>query len=235
MTPSGGARERARAEITAEIKEAARRRIALDGAPALSLRAVARDLGFVSSAIYRYFASRDELLTALIVDAYDDLGTAAEAALGTGGPDPARRWLAVAGAVRDWALEHRHEYALLYGSPVPGYRAPELTVGPASRVTLALASVVASAAAAGRLEERPVPAGLSPGVLDDARRIRDLATPGVSDGAALRTLVAWNGLFGMVSFELFGHTVGVVEDRRGVFEAGAAALGWFVGLAGGPG
>ena len=75
-----GARERARAELTQEIKAAARARLAKDGASGLSLRAVSRDLGMVSSALYRYFPSRDELLTALIIDAYDALGVAAEKA-----------------------------------------------------------------------------------------------------------------------------------------------------------
>src|SRR5215475_9172589 len=72
------ARERARAEITREILEAGRRHLAMEGAAALSLRAIARDLGMVSSAVYRYVASRDDLLTRLIIDAYDALGAAAE-------------------------------------------------------------------------------------------------------------------------------------------------------------
>ena len=86
----------------------------------------------VSSAIYRYFPSRDDLLTALIIDGYNAIGEAAEqaeAACPAG--DFAGRWRAVGQAIRDWALAHPHEYALVYGSPVPGYRAPEQTIGPA--------------------------------------------------------------------------------------------------------
>src|SRR3954465_4125271 len=79
------ARERVRAELTAEITDAARRQLASVGAAGLSLRAVARELGMASSALYRYFPSRDELLTRLIVDGYDDLGAAGEAA-----DDPSR-------------------------------------------------------------------------------------------------------------------------------------------------
>ncbi len=113
------ARERARAELTREIKEAARRQLAAQGAQGLSLRAVARELGMVSSALYRYFPSRDELLTALIIDAYDALGSAAEAAsAGLPAAEVRGRWRAVCGAMRDWALAHPHEYALIYGSPV---------------------------------------------------------------------------------------------------------------------
>src|SRR4051795_7089262 len=114
------ARDRARAAVIGEIKDAARRRVADESAAALSLRAVARELGMVSSAIYRYFPSRDELLTALIVDAYDDVGAHAEAAVAASSELAAlERWQQVCSALRSWTLAHPHEYALLYGSPVP--------------------------------------------------------------------------------------------------------------------
>src|SRR3954454_5777737 len=74
------ARERVRLELTKEIKDIARRQLAIDGSAGLSLRAVAREVGMVSSAVYRYFPSRDDLLTALIIDAYDAVGAAATAA-----------------------------------------------------------------------------------------------------------------------------------------------------------
>jgi AcrR family transcriptional regulator len=142
------ARERARAEITAEILDAARGYLATDGAPALSLRAIARDLGMASSALYRYFSSRDQLLTRLIIDAYDSLGAAAEAAeAAVDRHDLAGRFAATCVAVRDWALAHPNEYALIYGSPVPGYVAPADTVRPASRVTTLLLRIIVEAAA----------------------------------------------------------------------------------------
>ena len=87
----------------------------------------------VSSAVYRYFPSRDDLLTALIIDAYDAVGERAEAAERASrnrGADA--RWLSVCEAVRAWALADPHEYALIFGSPVPGYAAPEATIAPAS-------------------------------------------------------------------------------------------------------
>src|SRR4051812_34165194 len=135
-------RARVRAEMTEEIKAAARRHLAADGAN-LSLRAVARELGMVSSAIYRYFASRDELLTALIVDAYDAIGSAAERAeAAVDRADLRGRWLTACRAVREWALANPHEYALLYGSPVPGYAAPQDTVPPASRVPVLISGIL---------------------------------------------------------------------------------------------
>lgn len=116
-------RARVRAGMIEEIKAVARRHLATDGAN-LSLRAVARDMGMVSSAIYRYFPSRDDLLTALILEAYDALGDAVEAADAAVGRDDLRgRWHAVCRAARAWALAHPAEYALIYGSPVPGYAA----------------------------------------------------------------------------------------------------------------
>ena len=145
------ARERVRAEITAEILDAARGYLATDGAPALSLRAIARDLGMASSALYRYFRSRDELLTRLIIDAYDSLGAAAEVREETiDRDDLAARFTAICDAVRGWALDHPNEYALIYGSPVPGYVAPADTVQPAIRVTTLLLRIIVDAAAAGR-------------------------------------------------------------------------------------
>src|ERR1700743_2215062 len=96
--PAGGrartARERARVELTREIKEEARRQLADAGANGLSLRAVARELGMVSSALYRYYPSRDDLLTALIIDAYDAIGAAAEEAAGVPDVSARDRWVA---------------------------------------------------------------------------------------------------------------------------------------------
>src|SRR5580704_19464666 len=111
--PAGSIRARVRAEMIAEIKAVARRHLETDGAN-LSLRAVARDMGMVSSALYRYFASRDDLLTALILDAYNALGEAAEAADAavTDRSQLRARWLATACGIRDWALRTPAEYAL---------------------------------------------------------------------------------------------------------------------------
>ena len=140
------ARQRVRAELTREIKHEARRQLASHGAEGLSLRAVARELGMVSSALYRYFPSRDDLLTALIIDAYDALGEAAEASAAAASADAAGgrgRWRALCAAIRGWALAHPHEYALIYGSPVPGYQAPQATIASAVRVVRVLGGVLA--------------------------------------------------------------------------------------------
>jgi AcrR family transcriptional regulator len=226
-----GARARVRAELTREIVDVARRHLASQGAAGLSLRAVARELGMASSAVYRYFPSRDELLTALIVEAYDALGEAAERADAACAPDDLRgRWHAVCRAAREWALAHPHEYGLLYGSPVPGYAAPQATIGPASRVGLALSAIVARGVATGAVDAGPggPDASLHPGI---APR---MGLPEHADGSlASRAILAWTTLFGLIGFELFGHTTNVVDDRDDYFDWSVAELAALVGLGGG--
>ncbi|HEX4087364.1 MAG TPA: TetR/AcrR family transcriptional regulator [Trebonia sp.] len=235
------ARERARVELTREIKEGARRQLAATGADGISLRAVARELGMASSALYRYYPSRDDLLTALIIDAYDAIGEAAEQAIADRGPAEAfarDRWLAACHAIRDWALAHPHEYALIYGSPVPGYRAPEATIGPAARVPLAFAGVLADATEAGEVAGA-VGAHAGPGAAADAMNAAlaaqaaglatALASP-VAPDVLVRAVIAWTQLFGMISWELFGQFVGSFEPADGLFAHAVAQLATFVGL-----
>ncbi|MDX2390340.1 MULTISPECIES: TetR/AcrR family transcriptional regulator [unclassified Streptomyces] len=229
MSTVRGARERARAEVTAAIKGEARRGLAAEGAAKLSLRAVARELGMVSSALYRYFPSRDELLTALIIDAYDSLGAAAEeadrASLAAGAP-PRTRWIAVCGAVRGWALAHPHEWALVYGSPVPGYSAPQDTVGPASRVANTLIGILRSAYAGHGLALPPLPAALRP----EADRMTAEFADGLPPEVTAALVAAWAQLVGLVSCELFGQYERVVEDRAAFYAHAAGQLAHGVGL-----
>lgn len=230
MSVIRGARERARTEVTAAIKEEARQRLAAEGADRLSLRAVARELGMVSSALYRYFPSRDDLLTALIIDAYDAIGAEAERALAaTQDAEPADRWAAVCRAARDWALGHPHEYGLIYGSPVPGYAAPEDTVAPAARVGLALAAVVRDAHRAGRLGPPPGRPLAAP-VPTVAAHLAAEVAPELPVPAVAALVAAWAQLFGVISFEVFGQFTNVVEARGPFFDQAAAALAVQVGL-----
>ncbi|MFF4277110.1 TetR/AcrR family transcriptional regulator [Streptomyces sp. NPDC001536] len=227
MSTAHGARARARIEVTAAIKDAARRQLAADGAAKLSLRAVARELGMVSSALYRYFPSRDDLLTDLIIDAYNSLGESAEAAHAkVADAGPAERWTAVCEAVRGWALRHPHEYALIYGSPVPGYTAPDTTVPAAARVGLLLIGIVRDAHEKSALTEPPLPAELRP---EAERMAADLA-PDLPPESVAALVAAWAQLFGLVGFELFGQFNRVVEDRDPFFRQAAVRLAHGVGL-----
>ncbi|MFI6416048.1 TetR/AcrR family transcriptional regulator [Streptomyces sp. NPDC050842] len=227
MTTVRGARARARVEITAAIKAEARTQLAAEGAAKLSLRAVARELGMVSSALYRYFPSRDDLLTALIVDAYDAVGAAAEAAAGeTVGQRPLVRWTAVCRAVRAWAVAHPHEYALIYGSPVPGYTAPQDTNAPAARVGLVLVGIAREAHEGEGVALPPLPDAVRP----EAVRIAADMAPDLPPALVVALVAAWSQLFGLVSFEVFGQFHRLVEDRDAFFTTAARRLGQDVGL-----
>ncbi|MFE7552630.1 TetR/AcrR family transcriptional regulator [Streptomyces gardneri] len=227
MTTVRGARARARIEITAAIKAEARTQLAAEGAAKLSLRAVARELGMVSSALYRYFPSRDELLTALIVDAYDAVGAAAESAAGeTAGRPSLDRWTAVCRAVRTWAVAHPHEYALIYGSPVPGYTAPQDTNAPAARVGLVLVGIAREAHEGEGIALPPLPDALRP----EAVRITADIAPDLPPALVVALVAAWSQLFGTISFEVFGQFHRLVEDRDAFFATAARRLGQDVGL-----
>jgi AcrR family transcriptional regulator len=220
------ARERAREAVITEIKAEAKRQLGDAGAAGLSLRAVARELGMVSSAIYRYFPSRDELLTALIVDSYLELAAAAERALGKAGDDPREQWRAACRAIRTWARRHPHEYALLYGSPVPGYAAPQDTIDPAAAVYRALVEPVRASGRRGRGRPVPLPKALEA----DAVRVASELELDVDADRMVRLLDALTGLFGHVSFELFGHTHGVIEDHEAFFDHRVERLADDIGL-----
>ncbi|MER5542834.1 TetR/AcrR family transcriptional regulator [Streptomyces sp. NPDC001118] len=227
MSTAQGARARARIAVTAAIKDEARRQLADEGAAKLSLRAVARELGMVSSALYRYFPSRDELLTALIIDAYDSLGEAAEQARdATADAAPVARWTAVCEAVRAWGLTHPHEYALIYGSPVPGYAAPQTTVPAAARIGFVFLGIVRDARERFGLADLALPAGLRP----EAERLTAELAPELPPEVIAALVAAWAQLFGLVSFELFGQFNNLVEDREDFFRYAATGLAHTVGL-----
>ncbi|MET7395054.1 TetR/AcrR family transcriptional regulator [Dactylosporangium sp. NPDC005572] len=222
-------RARVRAEMIDEIKEIARQHLATDGAN-LSLRAVARDLGMVSSAVYRYFASRDDLLTALILDAYNALGSAVEEAEGQVPREALHdRWMAMCTAVRTWAVAHPHEYALIYGSPVPGYRAPQDTVAAATRAVTVLGTIVQDGAVSGAIPDNDDPL---PGaeVEHDIRRISGAISPDAPLRVVARALSAWVMLFGQVSFEIFGQLQNTVTTPAALFDHQMRAQARYIGI-----
>ena len=231
MNASVTARELARATLVDTIKQAARQQVAAEGAARLSVRAVAREVGMVSSAVYRYFPSRDDLLTALIVDAYDSLGAAVEQAVATLPHERAvARWRAACSAVRAWGTARPQEYGLIFGSPVPGYRAPTDTLAPASRVPAALLSVVRNAWTAGRLPAATDPQAL-PEVLSaqltGIGRVLDIQLP---TSVLLAVAMAWTHLFGLVTFELFGQLAGTLDPADEFFATSVSAMADAIGL-----
>jgi len=222
-----GKRARNRLAVEAQILRVARAHLASHGAASLSLRAVARDLGMVSSGIYRYVESRDELLTRLIVDSYWSLAAAVRTAHdAVPAHDLAGRWAAIGHALREWALEHPHDFALLYGSPVPEYEAPaERTEQAGTAVLALLVSLLEDARLAGRLAEAPdlgVPperatAGVGPMLADPMFEATGLDAVTLAQG-----ITAWTLLLGAVTSEVFSQ-LGPVPDSAALFEILLAA------------
>ncbi|MFD4182368.1 TetR/AcrR family transcriptional regulator [Rhodococcus sp. NPDC058514] len=230
---TGTPRERAREQTLADITRIGREHLARDGAAALSLRAVARDLGVVSSAVYRYVKSRDELLTLLVVEGYNELGDAVDAAVAavpTG--DPRARLHGLGLAVRDWALREPACYGLLFGSPVPGYRAPaDRTTGPGTRVVVAMVRILDSAHREGKLSA-PQQIPIGDPLRENLRGIREDMGLELPDELMARGVLAWSSLFGAVNFEVFGqYGADTFADPLALFEHHLSVLDEMVGLA----
>src|SRR6266508_5195622 len=170
-SPPLSRRDERRLANLAEIKTIARRQLAEHGPAGVSLREISREMRMASSALYRYFASYDELITALCVDAYESVADALAAARDTRpADDHAGRWWAICHAYRRWSLDNRPDFALIFGTPVPSHRAPEAATGPAAGrfATVPLAVYATSVKASAADPDRtPVP---------DSLEIGDLAT-----------------------------------------------------------
>lgn len=219
-----GIRAKARLETTSEIKRLAREQIASKGAANLSLREIAREMGMASSALYRYFASRDQLLTDLIIESYDDIGSVVERAdAKCSREDLAGRWRAVSQSLRTWAITNPSDYGLIFGTPVPGYEAPTDTIAPALRYTNVLLHILADVQAAGCKPLITIPA--TKGVSREYKRARANLGINLTDEMILAGLAGWAALFGAISFELFGHVDTVFTDPEAHFLALSEMLG----------
>ncbi|MFE1755773.1 TetR/AcrR family transcriptional regulator [Streptomyces anandii] len=201
-------RERYRAQLRAEIKERAWEQIAAAGAPGLSLNAIAKQMGMSGPALYRYFASRDELITELIRDAYrslaDTIHTAAASSAGLPG---------LGRALRAWALEDPQRYFLIYGTPVPGYHAPDDITLIASEIMHVLLDTAQPAVgpAAAAVQVTPLEAHLA--------EHRQWAGDHPSSPTALRlALHFWTRLHGALSLELAGHFTGMGFDPAELYK-----------------
>ena len=211
-------RSEARDAFTRQLLTVAHQHLVDNGATGLGMRALARDLNVTPGALYRYVKSRDDLLTLLSVDAYESLGRAVEEAEAAIPHDDLEgRWLAIWRTARTWALEHRNEYGLIYGTPVPGYQAPPETIPAASRISILLARIASEVVPP--VGGTPPASGpeLAPGLLEDLERVRrwtiEQGLPAkASDEMILTVLRGWTELFGCINMELFGHYVGSIEN-----------------------
>jgi AcrR family transcriptional regulator len=222
MSSPSPRRQRLHEATVAEIKTVARRLLATHGASSLHLRAVAREMGITPSALYRYFPSRDAMLTALIKDAYDDVGEAVEQAVAAA-PDDGTATAILAGvhAFRRWALEHPQEYGLIYGTPVPGFQAPrEETLAPAMRTSRVLLGQLVHALERG-LVTLPDPKTIPPDVtgllyaLAESEHETHLDLPPTVWAAAMHF---WIVLYGAINAEVFGNCYSLpLQDGAGLF------------------
>jgi len=225
-------RERLQAGMVEEIKDLARRQLAEGGPGAISLRAIARELGTASSALFRYYPSYNDLISALVVDSYNSVADAVISARDARpATDHAGRWFAVCSAYRQWSLENTGEFALLYGTPVPGYEAPEEITGPAaSRSAEAALDLYATAVHAGAADptRSQVPSDLEEGELfrlltADSASIYQPPFAGI-------VLSAWAAVLGYLVIEIFGSMTSLIEDTDRLFSAhvrnGMLAMGF---------
>ncbi|NJQ01113.1 TetR-like C-terminal domain-containing protein [Streptomyces zingiberis] len=217
----------------AAVKATARRLLVELGAAGLSPEAVAREGAWGPGEVEAVFPHRDALLTALVIDAYDTSATAMEradqAAREAGAPAGARL-LAVARALREWSFANQGEFTLIYGSPVPGYHAPQDTVPPASRTPAVLAGIVRSALEAGELAppRRTVPG--PPLLLPEAVQLFG-GTPGAPFSDIIeRGIVLWSSLIGLLVFQVFSRTHDSVRDESAFFDYAVAVAAEGIGL-----
>jgi AcrR family transcriptional regulator len=204
-------RHRYRTQVRDEVKRAALRQLAEGGPQALSINAIAKELGVSGPALYRYFSGRDELLTELVVDAYDDLGEAVgDAATRTRGRPSRDRLRAFARAYREWATTQPHRYGLLFAEPIPGYDAHAQRLVDASRRAMnVLVDVLGD-------HDAEVPSAALRRELERWARSRAME---VDAPVALRAVQVWVALHGFVSLEIGGNFRSMGLDPEKLFRA----------------
>ena len=212
-------RERYRAQVRREVKQAALRQLAESGPAGVSVSAIGKQLGVSGPALYRYFASRDDLLTELVIDAYDDLAAALRtAAADAGGQGSRARFELLACAYRSWALAQPHRYRLLFGPPLPGYDAHAQQLVEAAQAAMNLLLDALRGLGGG---SAPPPGELLAVQLAAWTHAHD---PGIDPATALRALFTWSRLHGFVSLEIAGNFASIGIDSGHLFEIQLATL-----------
>ena len=223
MTPTR--RERLREDMFRQIKEVAGRHMTEHGAASLSLRAIAREIGVTPGALYGYYASRDDLITAMIATAMTALAETMEQARDEAPEDEAARLTAVGWAYRDWATRHPAEFRLVFGDPIPNYQAPSggATVLAARRAGDVLLGIVSDA-----IRQGGTPPSLAP---DETLAYRDPfghwladAHPDLTPEGVAFHLRALARLHGLISMEVYGQLSPLVTDAATLYRAELRAL-----------
>jgi len=207
LAPAPNRRERARAAMLEEIKQTALELMREQGTPDVRFSDIARAMGLTAPALYRYYANRDELLTDMIVDAFDDLSAhLAEAAAGVPADDLGARLFATSSAYRRWASSESLRFALIFGQPVPGYAAPDLgpTTEAAGRAMANLSQAVTVATERGQLSDplqREVGEAFAAATAEKRGGLHDAIAPATFQAM----LHSWAALHGFTCLEAYGH------------------------------
>jgi AcrR family transcriptional regulator len=222
-------------DLVSLIKQMALRRLTAHGPAGLDLDAVADHAGITHEELRACFARRENLLTAMILDAYNDMGAEAEAAdrwAIAQHASPLERWQATCRSIRLWAQNHPHEYALIWGPPLPGYSAPPETMIAGSRAALVLIGILRQTGSHHRVPDSLEVRHLSPGMRRNIATLSDGMLAGVPDLVIARVLIAWTQLLGAVSFAVYGQVREFASDPAAFFDHASAAMGRYVGLPG---
>jgi AcrR family transcriptional regulator len=213
-------RELQREENIKDIKATARRHMAEQGTAAISLRAVARDMDMTAPAIYRYFPSLDDLITALIVDAFNASADVLEAAAAEQPHnDYYGRLKAIFMAYRQWALDHQPEFELIYGNAIPGYHAPEdITVPAARRSFIPVGNVIHEAIQAGQLKLISKYTHMRPTVRRHIAGLIEHEHYPITPEEICLLAHLWSVAHGMIMLEIHGHFSPIVGDSPGYYE-----------------
>lgn len=225
-------RDRLRDATCDEIKTIARQQMAEEGTAALSLRSIARRMGVTAPALYRYYADRDALITALIADAYNDLANTLEQARDRApAGNHAQRIYDTALAYRRWALDQPTDYILIFGNPIPGFHAPMETTLPAARRTLNVFLDLIQAAWQSGVGTPPAE------YTDLLPQFRDRITGGpeffahdMPHPAIEFVMVLWSQWHGMISLELFNHAQPLIAEPGELYRFQIVALLQRMGL-----
>jgi len=228
-------RDRVRAATTEEIRQTARRLLVSRGPEAVSLRAIAREMGMTAPGLYRYFDSREVLIRAVVADIFNQLTADVTRAIAAAGrehdDDLAKKLVASCREFRGWALAHQGEFALIFGSPLPGVDdgrgdfADECAQQFAG-VYFALFSELW----ARNPFPVPGPDEIDPGLRAQLERFAGLIGSDLPLGAMLRFLRCWTKMYGAVSMEVFGHLGFALDDPAPMFDLTLAELAADLGL-----
>ncbi|MCU0491394.1 MAG: TetR/AcrR family transcriptional regulator [Chloroflexaceae bacterium] len=225
-------RERQFSATQDEIKGIARQHMAAEGTAALSLRAIARDMGMTAPALYRYYPDRDALITALILDAYYALANAMRAATNSRPTTAyADRLYAALICYRDWAMAHPTEFQLIFGNPIPGYQAPPEQTTPAARsVGMVVIETLLAAHRAGALHIPAIYHEVPPLRDAPALYLAAAAAPNAQPALTSIYLSGWSLAHGLVLLEMFHHTTPLLPDPAAFYRFEVLAFMRNVGL-----